>query len=265
MVRKEDYGAEVPDGVIVLTAGVDTQDNRLEVEIIGWGRNFENWRILKKILIGDPRHNVAVWEDLDRILLSPYTKASGEQLFVACTLQDAMGHCTDEVYKFTAPRASRRVFACKGRGKTGVPMTMPPKKTEIGQKYNAYLVTVGVDTIKDQLFSWMKVEQPGSVGYMHFPDLPEYDQEHFLQLTSEKLVSRMVNGSMVYSYKKTRERNEALDLFVYNRAALNLLRLDLNKMADNKQKVTWNPMRNIPNSPTHQANRMRVLSKGVQV
>ena len=40
MVRKEDYGAEVPDDVIVLTAGVDTQDNRLEVEIIGWCRNF---------------------------------------------------------------------------------------------------------------------------------------------------------------------------------------------------------------------------------
>ena len=247
-----------------MTAAADTQDNRIEVEIIGWGRNFENWRILKKILVGDPRTSTAVWEDLDRILLSPYRKASGEELYVACGLQDAMGHCTNEVYKFMSSRASRRLFACKGRGGTGVPMTTLPKKTDVGEKYNAYLVTVGVDTIKDQMFSWMKVEQPGSVGYMHFPDLPEYDAEHFMQLTAEKLVSRMSNGRLIYSYKKTRERNEAIDLFVYNRAALNLLRLDLNKMAENKQKVTWNPQRNVVQGQ-QQANRIRVLSKGVSV
>ena len=268
MIRKEDYGAEVPDDVIVLTAAVDTQDNRLEVEIRGWGRNFENWGILKKIIIGDPRKNMAVWDDLDRILLAPYSKANGEKMYVACALQDAMGHCTDEVYRFTGPRASRRIFACKGRGKTGVPMTSAPKKTDIGQRYNAYLVTVGVDTIKDQVFGWMKVEQPGAVGYMHFPDLPEYDTEHFMQLTGEKLVSKMVNGNLVYSYKKTRERNEALDLLVYNRAALNLLRLDLNKMADIRQKVTWNPNRNIVQSSgvSAQANsQIRMISKGISV
>lgn len=146
-------------------------------------------------------------------------------------------------------------------------MTSAPKKTDIGQRYNAYLVTVGVDTIKDQVFGWMKVEQPGAVGYMHFPDLPEYDTEHFMQLTGEKLVSRMVNGNLVYSYKKTRERNEALDLLVYNRAALNLLRLDLNKMADNRQKITWNPNRNIvQSSGVAQANsQIRMISKGVSV
>ena len=90
-----------------------------------------------------------------------------------------------------------------------------------------------------------------------------------MQLTGEKLVSRMVNGNLVYSYKKTRERNEALDLMVYNRAALNLLRLDLNKMAENRQKVTWNPNRNMVRSSggvqSSQTSQIRVLSRGVSV
>ena len=78
----------------------------------------------------------------------------------------------------------------------------------------------------------------------------------------------MVNGNLVYSYKKTRERNEALDLMVYNRAALNLLRLDLNKMAENRQKVTWNPNRNMVRSSgvqSQQNSQIRVLSRGVSV
>lgn len=260
-VRKEDYGCEVPDGVIVLTAGVDTQDNRLEVEIRGWGRNFESWGILKKIIVGDP-HQDAVWQELDQILLSPYTKANGESMYVACCLQDAMGHCTDEVYKFTAPRESRRVFACKGVGGTGKPMTMLPKKTEKGRKYSASLVDVGVDTIKDQIFAWMKIEQPGSVGYMHFPNYDDYSKDHFSQLTAEKLVSQMRNGTVVYKYVKTQERNEALDLMVYNRAALNLLRIDLNKYADAGKSVNWNP--GTPVVTRRQVGR-RVVSGGVRL
>lgn len=35
--RREEYPAELPDGVLVLTAGVDTQDDRMEYEIVGFG------------------------------------------------------------------------------------------------------------------------------------------------------------------------------------------------------------------------------------
>lgn len=240
-IRKEDYGAELPDGALVLTAGVDTQDNRLEVEVKAWGRNFENWGILKKIIVGDPRKQPEVWIELDRILTQPYRKADGTTLYVACTLQDAMGHCTEEVYAFTSKRESRRVYACKGVPGTGRPMTMLPKKTDKSRKYSASLVNVGVDTVKDQLFAWMEVDRPGNIGYMHFPNNEDYNHEHFLQLTAEVLVGKMRGGNMIYEYKKIRPRNEALDLSVYNRAALDLLRLDLNKMADQGQCVTWNP------------------------
>ena len=264
MIRREDYGAEVPDGVIVLTAGIDTQDNRLEIEVVGWGRNYESWGINKKVLIGDPSQE-SVWKELDAVLTQPYRKVNGECLYVACALQDAMGHKTDEVYKFTSMRESRRVFSCKGKGGTGVPMTSLPHKVDVRQGVYAgrtpSIVIVGVDTIKDQLFSWMKVTNPQSVGYMHLPDNSDYNVEHFEQLTAEKLVSRVRGGNVVYECKKTRDRNEALDIRVYARAALDLLRIDLNRFADAGMSVTWNP-----SSPVIPQQRQRkVLNRGVRI
>ena len=33
--RREHYGADLPDGVLLVTAGVDVQDDRFEVELTG--------------------------------------------------------------------------------------------------------------------------------------------------------------------------------------------------------------------------------------
>lgn len=46
--RRERYNADLPDGVLLVTAGVDVQDDRFEVEITGWGKGYESWGILYK-------------------------------------------------------------------------------------------------------------------------------------------------------------------------------------------------------------------------
>ncbi|MEX6095927.1 terminase gpA endonuclease subunit, partial [Morganella morganii] len=43
--RCEVWAAEVPDGVTLLTAGIDTQDDRFEIEVVGWGRSEESWSV----------------------------------------------------------------------------------------------------------------------------------------------------------------------------------------------------------------------------
>lgn len=263
-MRKEDYGAEIPDGVVVLTAAWDTQDNRIECEVRGWGKNFENWAIDKKVFVGDPNTDMSVWSRLDNYLMRPFHKADGSSMYVCCTLGDSGGHCTEMVYSFTGPRKSRRIFACKGRDGRGYPIAMLPKSTDKSAKYGAQVVEVGVDTIKDLFFSWAKVEKPGSVGYMHFPNLPEYNHEHFLQLASEKLVMKVKDGKVKHKYVKTRDRNEALDLFNYNRAALALMRIDLNTInavSDAGRVVNFNPV----TAQHPQPSGRRTLSKGVSV
>ena len=239
--RREEYLAEVPDGVLLLTAGIDTQDDRLEVEVVGWGKGFESWGITRKIIRGNPTQP-QVWEDLDRVLSSPYTMEDGTALFVAAALQDAMGHFTDEVYRYTKAREYRRIFSSQGRAGAGKPVLGTMSKNT--KKSGAQLAPVGVDTVKDQLFTWLKLEDRAP-GFCHFPKSEEYGEEFFKQLTAEKKVKKYRNGLVHWEYKKIRERNEALDCRVLARAAVNLVGMDLEKLSTLGRPYTFNPGKSV--------------------
>lgn len=266
MNRLEYYGAEVPDGVICLTGSWDTQDNRVECEIRGWGRNRENWAIAKQIFVGNPQDSTDItWQRLDEFLSRPFYKEDGTKMYVACALGDAMGHCTDAVYSFTGPRKTRRIYACEGHSDRSKSFTSLPKKTDKSRKHSAELVRVCVDVAKDLLFSWIKNERPGTPGYMHFPNTPEYNDLHFKQLGAEKLVVQVRNGKTAYKYVKCSERNEAIDLFDYQLAALDLMHIDLNalnRFADSGKVISVDPS---INTMPRQKQRPRQLSRGMSV
>ena len=258
MSRCEEYEAEVPDGAVVLTAGVDVQDDRLEVEIVGWGKGLENWGITNRILIGNPSEQV-VWAALDSILMASYRNSLNENLYVAATLIDSGGHHTDDVYRYTAKRERRNVFACVGKAGLARPLVTRPQKTKKSLVYNASLVNVGVDIAKDQFYDWISIENPGP-GYCHFPAKPdEYNQEYFAQLTAEKRFKKWVRGSQVWAYKKLRPRNEALDKRNYARGALNIVGIDVDKFADAGRKF----LRNVA-APVRRPSGPRLVSGGIR-
>lgn len=61
----------VPEEVLYLTAGVDTQDDRFEIEVVGWGPEYESWGIRYAAIYGDNSDiNNQVWQDLDHILIA---------------------------------------------------------------------------------------------------------------------------------------------------------------------------------------------------
>ena len=111
--HREEYNAELPDEVLVLTCGVDTQDDRLECEVVGWGVGHESWGIEYRVFYGDPGQK-DVWQALDDFLLKTWSYSDGERLGIACVCIDSAGHFTDEVYKFCKPRARRNIFAIRG-------------------------------------------------------------------------------------------------------------------------------------------------------
>jgi len=116
LARREVYEAEVPAGALVLVAGVDTQDDRLEVEIFGYGKGEECWTIDKRIIYGDPDHP-DVWSGLDDALGAQYKHESGALLGIAATCIDSGGHKTQMVYDYVRARNhTRRVWAIIGRG-----------------------------------------------------------------------------------------------------------------------------------------------------
>ena len=127
MARREEYKAELPDGVLVLTAGVDVQDDRLEYEVVGWGLRKENWGIRRGMILGRP-DSPEVWQQLDEVLTKVYRFGNGKGLRISMTFVDDGGHFTQETRLECARRISMRVFDCKGYGGDGRPYTSPPKK-----------------------------------------------------------------------------------------------------------------------------------------
>ena len=259
MLRRENYGCEVPDGAVILTAGVDTQDDRLECEIVGWGKGLESWSIDYWIIPGDPDQD-DVWETLDDILINMnYKKADGTPLYVAAALVDSGGHKTLAVYRYCSRREWRRIYASFGARGPNKPVISRPGSTKKSAAENAKLIAVGTDTVKDWFFNVLTYDKPGP-GYCHFPDKDIYDREHFKQLAeSEVKKSHMSRGFLTYSYEKVYDRNEPLDCRVYARAALNLVGVDVDKMAASGVSYTRNPARRVPRQG------MRVLNQGVKL
>ena len=232
--RREPFGDTLPMEVVLLTAGVDVQDDRLEVEIVGWGRDDESWSIDYRTVYGDPS-SPAVWQDMDSILKQQFERDDGKILMVRAACVDSGGHHTNSVYNYVRPREGNRIFAIKGVGGEGKPLVGKPGRNNIGK---IKLFPIGVDTAKDVLFSRMRIAEPGP-GYMHFP-LSRSD-EYFRQLTAEKLVTRYHKGFARREWVKIRPRNEALDVRVYAMGALGILNLNINAIADRVMMKHENP------------------------
>lgn len=217
--RREPYGQEkpeVPDGVLVLTCGVDVQDNRLEAEVKGWGIGEEAWGITYKVFYGDPGEST-VWQQLEDLLFAKFRHRSGLAFQISTACIDSGGHHTQMVYDFCKNQAPRAIFAIKGIGGEGVPIVSAPANKRSGKdERKVELFTIGVDDAKTRLYSRLRKTVPGP-GYCHFPI--SYTEEYFKQLTAEESKTR--DGKRVW--EKIRARNEALDVNVYAYAALQLV------------------------------------------
>jgi len=220
--RREPY-TDLPPAALVLTAGVDVQDDRLEVEILAWGEDYENWGTEYRVLSGDPG-KPELWNRLADLLQETWLRTDGVQLHVSAMGVDSGGHYTTQVYDFVR-RYPGRVFALKGMAGTGRPLVDRPRRTNKGK---VPLFTVGVDMVKELFFfSQLRTTAPGP-GYCHFP--ADYQDEWFKQLGNEKAVIRHKAGIPGRVWIAT-GRNEAIDCRVYGIAAINILRPNFTAIA----------------------------------
>lgn len=215
--RREPYTPErVPAGAALLTAGVDVQDDRLELSVWGWGADEEAWLVEHRVLPGNPGSE-ALWTDLDAALAAARSSEDGRRLLIEAVAVDSGGHFTQQVYQFAARRKARRVWAIKGAG--GFGRLIWPKRAGRAGRTAAQVFIVGVDTAKDVLFGRLRRQGAPGPGYLHFP--ASVDEAYFEQLTAETLIHRVVQGRRVRSYrpKSAGARTEALDCLVYAYAA----------------------------------------------
>lgn len=233
IARREPYPAQVPMAVGYLTASVDVQDDRLEALVIGWGSGEESWVIATAVLPGDPQR-AEPWQQLDGVLTAGYQHESGAILQIAGTCIDTAGHRTQFAYDYVKRHQHQTIRAIIGRrGEDhAVILNRSPATSQRPQLY-----TVSVDACKALIYSRLKITEKGA-GYLHFPlshqvgqeYRPGVDEEFLAQLTAEKLVTKHQAGVAKRVWMQTRPRNEALDLMVYNIAALRLAQLPVGEL-----------------------------------
>jgi len=224
----------VPDGVAMLTAGIDTQDYRVEIEVVGWGRNEESWSVEYHVIDGemtDPATQLA----LDEYLARTWYRADGRPFVITAACQDSGGHHTDAVYNFSKTRLGRKIWAIKGESaRTGFRNPVwPIKRPSTRSRKTFRPVIIGVNAAKDAVRGWLHKQTPGP-GYMHFNT--DWDVAAFEQLTAERI---QVDGEGAQKVRKwvpiPGRANERLDCRVYAYAALRgLIHMGtkLNRIAD---------------------------------
>ena len=239
VARREVWAADVPDGVAVLTAGLDTQGDRVEIEVAGWGRDEERWSIAHEVIEGDPGAP-ALWDQVDAYLRRTWRRADGRAFEVMAACIDSGGHHAEKVYEFSKARLGRRIWAIKGASAKGGARSpvWPTKRPSARTKATFRPVILGVNAAKDAIRYRLALDQPqlgaAKPGYMHYP--ADRDSGFFAQLLAERSVVKSANGQRYRVWEQIPGRaNEALDLAVYSYAALcGLLHfgLKLNRRAD---------------------------------
>ena len=227
--RAEVYDAEVPDGVLMLTAGLDVQADRIEYEIVGWNKDEESWSVDYVVIYGDTTQ-LPVYRKAFKELKRGYETSNGEKMYVyACGLDT--GFNTGRVYD--AMRYAGRypiLFALKGRGGSdwkSIEVERTSRMKIDRGKWRPDIITVNVNVVKRTVMQRLNLMEPGP-GYCHFPH--DRDLEYYLQLTAEHLVRTQRHGFPQDRWEKKYERNEAFDCRVYAYATMRLVYPVLAKM-----------------------------------
>jgi phage terminase large subunit GpA-like protein len=234
--RREDYRiGTVPLGGLLLVGGADVQKDRIEASVWAFGRGKECWLVEHRVLMGDTARE-AVWAQLAALLGETWTHASGAAMPLSRLALDT-GFATQEAYAFVRSCRDPRLMAVKGiaRGAaligtpTAVDVTQSGKRLRRGIKVFSVVGGIAKLEFYNNLRKAPDVQEDGvtvkyPAGFVH---LPKVDAEFVQQLCAEQLITRRDrNGFAHREWQKMRERNEALDCYVYARASASAAGLD---------------------------------------
>ncbi len=223
--RREFYNAEVPAGVLYITAGIDVQKNRIEATTYGWGANSEVWAIEHKVIHGDPSNRSdKIYDKLDNFIFdTTYQHENGYGMKINCAGIDT-GFLATQLYDYIRTRQNKGVFALKGdAGAEGALIVSPAAKAKEGRaKRPVNLFRVGNFESKRLIYAKLMLKDRGP-GYVHYPVRDEFDDNFFKQLTAERIEEKLVKGFRKRRFVlKPGQKNEALDTFMYALATLQI-------------------------------------------
>ena len=223
---------EIPAEVCFLTAGVDVQKDRVEIEIVGWGKGKRSYSISFRQLPGRPEES-EVWRQLGNILSETWVrKADGVMLGLSLTFIDE-GYSTNEVYAFCISQGMHRIVPVNGLDTQSVPISSPQAvwlKKDGKKELSLQHININTDYYKSALYAHLRLSRTDVTGpngpelFCHFPKT--YQEDHYKRLTNEKKIASIGTNGREKAHWKKLGRNEQLDCRVYAMAAATLFGID---------------------------------------
>lgn len=225
--KREPFGLlSIPPEVLIVTAGVDCQDDRLEIVFLGHSKDDQTFVLAHQVIWG-PIDSDLTWVELDTALKADLKHPHGGVLRCeAAVIDSGDGGHSDIVNSFTRARFGRRVVSGKGVGGFSRPFIQ--KSSSSG----APLFLIGVDAVKAQLFN-----RPSRGDSFRFS--ADLEPVFFEQLVSERRVVRYVRGQPTRRFERiVGKRAETLDATVYALAARLLIGVNMDQREVDVASVT---------------------------
>lgn len=274
--KREDY-IKIPDDVVMLSAGTDTQNNRFETTLLGWRNSREKYLLGQYVIGGDPKFK-ETQEVLDQLLFEQsFEREDGKKMKIFCSSIDTGGGRTDVVYEYCRERRDKPLYAIKGGKSVDDPLVKGASVAKTKTNKELQLYVLGVNSGKDDVIADV-VDMDAK--YLQFPfnvkryakgsvkveknevPLDMSDEQYFNQLIVESLDE---NGRWI---NKQRLPNEAVDCLVYANAAYKIHRnvlkrkrvmiLDLDSLSE-RGKILG-----LVGEEKPIKKRRRVISKGIR-
>jgi len=231
--------ASMPPGPLVLTIGADVQHDRIEVELVAWGKAKTSWSVGYHVLNGDTSDpNAKPWQLLDEILSRPLHGG----LPLSLALIDS-GDQAPVVYAF-CDQYSGGALPSKGSDRLDSGRRIFALRDVTGHACKR--IDLATSDLKQEFYLQTRVgpiDAPAAgadlpPGYCHFPS--DYDRRYFEKLYSEDMVTETDRMGRTRRFWKVKGRNEALDCRVYALGALYVVASAITAANDDKSgEVDW--------------------------
>jgi phage terminase large subunit GpA-like protein len=220
LARRENYSADaLPYRILYLTAGVDVQDDRFEIEVVGWRQVSrkdpeESWGVVDEVIYGDLGKG-EIWLELDECLKREFTTEDGCRLRLGAVRIDSGGHHTQEVNRFWNMRLGRHVYAIKGVD--GAADMAAPRRQE--QESSGEQCVDDRRRYRQGRHLFQAQSDHAGAGLLPFPD---HLSAGIFQPVDERGGPHPLRSRppVRYWFKPSGKRNDALDRRVYALAAL---------------------------------------------
>ena len=223
----------LPTGALLVAQGIDCQGDRVEWQVVAFGRSNRRWVIDYGVIPGHISEP-ATRDLLDAQIASTYENCAGRQIGIDLTAIDGNAW-TEDVWGWAQRHPSTKVIMVRGANRDTSPVLEQVRKERNAAgkplKYSKRFYNFGSSVLKMALYRNLLKTDPEEPGHIFFPR--GLEDGFYQMLTAEKRVAVRRFGVETFRWiKEPGQPNEGLDTHLQAETAAN--RLGLRSMPERR-------------------------------